>query len=118
MVLGAGFNLYAPAEGFPEDIAASAGAILDTPREGGKNQLAAAFLNRFWSVYREPGDYVDAYRARSLVLGKPIWVSAPEGQREAQALGLDDQCGLIVEYPDGTRQTLKAGEVRIREKKG
>lgn len=118
VVLGAGFNLYAPAEGFPEDIAASAGAILDTPREGGKNQLAATFLNRFWSVYREPGDYVDAYRARSLVLGKPIWVSAPEGQREAQALGLDDQCGLIVEYPDGTRQTLKAGEVRIREKKG
>ena len=61
---------------------------------------------------------MDAYRARSLVLGKPIWVSEPEGQREAQALGLDDQCGLLVEYPDGTRQTLKAGEVRIREKKG
>lgn len=118
VVLGAGFNLYPPREGFPEEIADSAGAVLDAPQDNGKNRMAAAFLNRFWALYREPGDYVAAYRERSLVLDRGIWVLTPQTQREARALSLDDSCGLVVEYPDGTRQTLKAGEVRIREKKG
>lgn len=118
VVLGAGFNLYVPEGGFPEDIAQTAGAILEAPRENGKNLLAAAFLNRFWALYREPGDYVPAYRARSMVLGKEIWVLRGAERQAARAMDIDAQCGLLVEYPDGSREVLKAGEVRIREKKG
>jgi len=118
VVLGVGFNLYAPAGGFPAEIADTAGAILPAPLDNGKNALSAAFLNRFWALYSSPEGYEEHYRQRCMVLGRDIWVITPKGQQPARALDLDENCGLIVEYPDGTRQTLKAGEVRIREKKG
>ena len=118
VVLGVGFNLYAPAGGFPAEIADTAGAILSAPLDNGKNALSAAFLNRFWALYRSPEGYEERYRQHCMVLGRDIWVISPRGQRPARALDLDKNCGLIIEYPDGTRQTLKAGEVRIREKKG
>lgn len=118
VVLGVGFNLYAPAGGFPPEIAGTAGAILPAPLDNGKNALTAAFLNRFWALYQDPMGYEERYRRHCLVLGRDIWVITPRGQQPARALDLDRRCGLIVEYPDGTRQTLKAGEVRIREKKG
>mgnify|MGYP004629182411 FL=1 len=118
VVLGVGFNLYAPADGFPAEIADTAGAILSAPLDNGKNALSAAFLNRFWALYRSPEGYEERYRQHCMVLGRDIWVISPRGQHPARALDLDKNCGLIIEYPDGTRQTLKAGEVRIREKKG
>lgn len=118
VVLGVGFNLYAPAGGFPPEIADTAGAILSAPMDNGKNALCAAFLNRFWALYRRPEGYEARYRQHCMVLGREVWVITPKEQRLAKALDLDERCALIVEYPDGTRQTLKAGEVRIREKKG
>lgn len=118
VVLGAGFNLYPPQEGFPEELTGVAGAILPQTLDNGKNKLAALFLQSFWDLYRSPKDHLPAYKEKSMVLGKDIWVQTPQGQQSAKALDLDERCGLIVEYPDGTRAVLKAGEVRIREKKG
>ena len=118
VVLGAGFNLYPPQEGFPEELTGIAGAILPQTVDNGKNKLAALFLQSFWDLYRSPKDHLPAYKEKSMVLGKDIWVQTPPGQQSAKALDLDEHCGLIVEYPDGTRAVLKAGEVRIREKKG
>ena len=117
-VLGVGFNLYAPKQGFPPELEGIAGAILDAPRDNGKNALAAAFLNRFWALYRNPEGYEAQYRQHCMVLGREIWVVTAQGERAARAVDLDGQCGLIVEYSDGSRQVLQAGEVRIREKKG
>ena len=118
IVLGVGFNLYAPKEGFPPELASIAGAILDAPRDNGKNALTAAFLNRFWALYRNPVGYEAEYKRQCMVLGRDVLVITAQAERPARAVDLDGTCGLIVEYPDGTRQTLKAGEVRIREKKG
>ena len=118
VVLGVGFNLYAPKEGFPPELAGVAGAILDTPRDNGKNALTAAFLNRFWALYQAPEGYEQEYKRHCMVLGREVLIITAQAERPAKAVDLDGQCGLIVEYPDGTRQTLKAGEVRIREKKG
>lgn len=117
-MLGVGFNLYAPKEGFPPELAGVAGAILDTPRDNGKNALTAAFLNRFWALYQAPEGYEREYKRHCMVLGREVLIITAQAERPAKAVDLDGQCGLIVEYPDGTRQTLKAGEVRIREKKG
>ena len=58
------------------------------------------------------------YKRDCMVLGREVLIITAQAERPAKAVDLDGQCGLIVEYPDGTRQTLKAGEVRIREKKG
>lgn len=137
-VLGIGINVYQPKEGFPEGLGGIAGAVFDTGREDAKNRLAAEFLNRFWSYYHfEHGaqeahagrearyhrdarcgagagaDYVEEYRRRSFVIGKRIAVLSAGGAKNAVALGIDDECRLLVEYEDGVRESLSSGEISI-----
>lgn len=57
------------------------------------------------------------YRARSLVIGKVVTVTPLAGQAsvpyQARVLGIDDTAALIVQTTDGTRQTLRSGEVSL-----
>ena len=39
---------------------------------------------------------------------------SPAGQRSALALDVDDDCRLLVQYPDGRREALSTGEISIR----
>ena len=114
VVLGIGFNVYPPAGGFPAEIADIAGSILQEQHSGTKNELAAAFLNHFFQLYQTRADYAPAYRARSMVIGKSIVVSGPNGSRNAVALDIDRDCRLIVRYEDGSVASLSSAEVSIR----
>ena len=40
------------------------------------------------------------------------------GEREAVAEAVDDEFGLVVRYPDGTRETVFSGEVSVRGLEG
>lgn len=114
-VLGAGFNVYPPAEGFPEELETVAGTLFPTPRNDGKNLLAAAFLNRFLPLYHagDQSDYVRRYREKSIVLGRKILLETSGGREEATVLDIDSQCRLVVQYPDGRIKSLSSGEIRI-----
>ncbi len=122
-VLGIGFNVYEPEGGFPEEIRERAGAILTERIGGAKNRLIAAFIRQFICYYREEIErkddgqlpaYVHAYQERCFVVGREIDVIAGGQSRPARALSVDDDCRLLVEYGDGTRETLASGEVSIR----
>lgn len=114
-VVGVGFNVCPPEDGFPEEISWIAGAILPRSQEGTRNRLAAAFLKHFLAIYRSGGTgYAEEYRRRSLVIGKPIQVLSPAGQRPAVALDVDSSCRLIVRYDDGSVEALSSSEVSIR----
>ncbi len=115
-VLGIGFNVYTPEKGFPEEIRNRAGAILSGFVPEGRNRLASEFLNRFMYYYtdREPGEYVEKYRARSFVIGQKITVIVAGTEQKATALAVDDECRLLVRYEDGRTETLSSGEVSIR----
>ena len=119
VIPGIGFNLYSPAGGFPEELETIAGAILPSPMDGGKNRLAAAFLNRFLDICSnpDPSGYAQAYRQRSMVLGKRIRVLSPAGARTAWALDVDRDCRLIVRYEDGTVEHLSSAEVSVAEER-
>jgi len=112
-VVGVGVNVYTPKDGFPAEIADIAGSLWDSPVPEGKNRLAAEFLNRFWTLYRTGGDFLEDYRRRSLVVGKPLTVLSGDTRRNALALGIDDRCRLRVRFGDGTEQSLSYGEVSI-----
>lgn len=115
IILGIGINVYPPAEGFPQEIAATAGAVLPQPQEGGRNRLAAAFLNRFLDCYHgDPADCARRYRDRSLVIGKHITVITPQATREATALDVDRDCRLVVRWPDGQVDRLSSAEISVR----
>lgn len=115
VILGIGVNVYPPRKGFPQELKEHAGAVFQEKRSDGKNRLTAEILNCFMTLYKgnADGDHVREYRDRSLVLGKDIQVLRPEGSRAARVLDIDQDCRLEVEYEDGTRERLRAGEIRI-----
>ena len=119
-VLGVGFDVCAPAGGWPPELQAVAGSLLPdaAPPPGARAALAAAFLNRFWPLYQAlPScDFLPDYRARQAALGRTVEVRRPGSvPRQAVALEVDDNCRLVVRYLDGSRETaaLNSGELRI-----
>ena len=116
VILGIGFNILTPGDGFPEEIKDIAGAIFERPQKDIRNRLAAEFINRFMAAYLTPGfaGYEEKYRKRSLAIGRNVNVLLPEGPKEAFVLDVDNDCRLIVRYPDGTEDLLYSGEVSIK----
>ena len=115
-VLGAGVNVYVPEGGFPPELSEVAGAVLERRRDDIKNRLAAEFINRFDEYYfRQDGKaYSEKYRQRSLVTGRRVKVITPAGSEEALALGIDEECRLLVKYDDGSTRALSSGEISVR----
>jgi BirA family biotin operon repressor/biotin-[acetyl-CoA-carboxylase] ligase len=58
--------------------------------------------------------WVEEYRRQCVNLGKPVRLLWTEGQTEAVAEDIDEQFGLTVRLPDGSRQTVRTGEVSVR----
>ena len=116
MVLGAGVNLYPPAEGFPEEIQSIAGSVLERSCPEAKNRLVGEFLNRFWYFYTHPEcrAYLEDYRARSLAIGRNVTVLSAGQAVSACAYGIDDDFRLLVRYDSGKTEALSYGEIRIQ----
>ncbi len=116
MVLGAGVNLYPPAEGFPEEIQSIAGSVLEHSCPEARNRLVGEFLNRFWDFYSHPEcrAYLEDYRARSLAIGRNVTVLSAGKAVSAYAYGIDDDFRLLVRYENGDTEALSYGEIRIQ----
>lgn len=116
MVLGAGVNLYPPAEGFPEEIQPIAGSVLERSCPEAKNRLVGEFLNRFWDFYTHPEcrTYLEDYRSRSLAIGQNVTVLSAGRAVSACAYGIDDDFRLLVRYDSGKTEALSYGEIRIQ----
>ena len=83
-VLGLGFNVVAPAEGWPAELQSVAGALFDgDPAPGARAALAAAFLNEFWPLYRTGprSGYLDEYRSRLALTGQRVLVTPRRAHR-------------------------------------
>ncbi len=117
-VVGIGINVKEPEGGFPEEIHATASAILSQEeyRPGTRNALVAAVLEDFWRYYQELEEktFLPAYKARSMLLGQRIQVIENTQTREAIGGEIDDDCRLNVTFEDGSAARLNAGEVRIK----
>lgn len=77
-VLGLGFNITAPPDGWPAELQDVAGALFDdAPPPGARAALAAAFLNEFWALYHgvPKPEYLPEYRARQALLGQTVTVT-------------------------------------------
>lgn len=118
-VLGLGFNVAAPADGWPEELQDVAGSLYDgSPAPGARAVLAAEFLNAFWPLYRAGprSKYLDEYRNRQALTGQKILVMPRKGTpRTATALGIGEECELIVRYDGENRPAaLHSGEASVR----
>ena len=120
-VLGVGINVCPPKGGFPDGIKDIAGSVSDTYEPKLKESIAAAFLREFSHIYKG-GDYMDEYRNLSAVIGREVniyrtptaEISATTPSEKAYAYGIDDDCRLLVRYPDVREEALFSGEISIR----
>lgn len=112
-VLGIGINVYQPKQGFPKELASVAGAVFEEKQNDGKNRLIAAFLNRFYSHYSDGKDYVELYRNRNFAIGKQVTLTSFNESKNATVLGIDEECRLMVRYPDGTEGRYSSGEIHV-----
>lgn len=115
VVMGIGLNAYIPEGGFPEDIKDIAGPIFKQKENEGRNKLAAAFINSFMNYYNnwDKKEYYDAYKNKSMILNKEIYVVTPEGNKTVFAKDIDENFELVVD-DHGVERVLSSGEVHIK----
>lgn len=120
VVPGIGLNVNEEPEDFPEDIRSVAGSLaMAAGRKLERGRLAAEMVNSLDRMYTAwqvgGGDYLVRYRALCLTVGREVQViRAGVPPRTAFAEAVDDDFGLVVRYPDGSRETVTAGEVSVR----
>lgn len=107
LVTGVGVNIST--KDFPDDIKNTAGSL---NRAVDKNILAAEIANNILTL---SDGYMDEYRQKSCVIGKKIIYYKNSVPFEAQAIGIDDNGGLIV-FDGKEKTTLTGGEISVRLK--
>lgn len=118
VIVGIGINMGFPVDNFPEELRTVAGAVFGAePIPEMRCRMTAAVLDKLAKYYNHLGDRpcYEAYKKRSLVLGRPINILTP-GQNPvpARAIDIDEDFALIVQYEDGTIRRLNSGEVSVR----
>lgn len=119
LIAGVGINCSHAPEDFEETVrpvATSLSHVLGRPVR--RADLAVCVIRALDGMYRDfphaKQGYLARYRADCITTGKRVQVITPTSRREAQALEIDDEFRLVVEYDDGSRQALAAGEVSVR----
>ena len=110
VVLGIGVNLLPPTNGFPQEIAHRAGAVLEKSRQRFlRERMAIGFFHRLEAHLRHAPNVYAAYRQRSFLLGKCVtW----EG-KTATVRDILPDFRLDLELADGTHRYLDSGEVSL-----
>ena len=124
-VVGIGVNLFPPQTGFPPHLS-HVTSILPAARRGEfdalRDALIRAILRHFSAIYDAfpSTDFLTEYKESMLLIGKKVTVYDALTDREkkgigktARALDVTDDGALLVEYEDGKREVLSAGEVTL-----
>lgn len=114
-VLGIGINLFSTCP-VPSELEHILGFALDSQDDVDKTALAEEIRDEFFLLYPTLCErkFADEYRKRMFLTGKRVSVIREEKEIPALVKGTDDDLHLLVEYDDGTQETLGAGEVSIR----
>jgi len=113
VVVGIGINVTDP--GFPDELKQVAGSLSGQCRDFSRNRLAALVANHLLELSAALPDrsFLDEYRKRSILLGKPIRFLENNVWYDAVAVDVDNSGGLVIETATG-RRTLTSGEVSVR----
>jgi BirA family biotin operon repressor/biotin-[acetyl-CoA-carboxylase] ligase len=108
VIIGIGLNISTT--DFPEDAQNAASLMTDIKRA----DLAVAITNELLGLVGSSKNFIEYYKAHSLLLGREI--SVIEGSRRipATALDIDGDGGLTVKLESGEIKTLRSGEISIR----
>ena len=118
-IVGIGINCRQTVEDFPpqlRDMAASLSAVAGT--DVSPARLAAAMVEALWQMDKtlltEKSRIMTAYKEHCITLGKDIQVLRGDTVRCGKAVDMDEDGGLWVAFPDGSRELINSGEVSVR----
>lgn len=118
VIPGIGVNALVPDGGFPEELRDIAGAVFpERALPELRCRIAAGILDRLWTTCGGDriADCFEAYRSRSLVLGREVDLLRSEQEPvPARVLDLERDYSLRVQLSDGREQRVRSGEVRVR----
>ena len=110
VILGVGVNLLSPKNGFPPEIAARAGAVLEKSKKRFlREDMMIGFFSRLEKHLRNTARVYAAYRGRLFVLGKQVTF---EG-RVATVRDILPDFRLELVFEDGTQRYLDSGEISL-----
>ena len=110
VIIGIGINLTT--KDFPCDVQNASCLNADVKRA----ELICAVANELNRIVCSGyGEFMEYYRSHSLVVGEDIVFIKGGVSTPARAVGIDDFGGLEVELADGTRDTLRSGEITVRK---
>ena len=127
IIIGIGVNCFSQV--FPEEIKDKAAFIEDPKKEFSRSQLAAAIIDKLFSLINnfDKRRILMEYKSRSMILGQQVllygssYSARPEHGGtgvKARAIDIDENGGLVVEYMEGRHaremDTITSGEVTIR----
>ena len=118
-VVGIGVNCLQQPADFPEEIAKIATSLSMAAKEKIRPEvLAAAMVEALQKIslelFSEKTRIMEAYKDNCITLGKDIQVLRADTIRAGFAMDLDEDGGLLVQYPDGSQETVSSGEVSVR----
>ena len=117
VILGIGLNVKQT--DFTPDVAEIATSLEAEGIVVSREQAAAALIRALDRMYAaliagETEQYLAAYRRDCVNLGKPVRMISGEQWESAEAIGVDEQFGLVVRLADGRSRIVRSGEVSVR----
>ena len=119
VVAGIGINVSQSAEDFGDDVSKLAISLEQAlGRRIRRTDLAGAVIRALdWMMADFPhakADYLERYRSDCLTLGREVRLIQKGESRIAFAQSIDDEFALVVRHPDGSLETVSAGDVSVR----
>ena len=118
-IIGIGINCLQKEGDFPPEISNLATSLfLASGKSIQTEVLIAAMVTALHKMDRilfsGKTQLMADYKAHCVTLGKEIQVIKGDEIRPGKACDLDEDGGLWVEFPDGSRETVSSGEVSVR----
>ena len=118
-IVGIGINCSQQPGDFPPEIASIATSLaMEAGSPMDRSRLIAALIENFSQMEQQllsnKAAIMEAYRKSCITLGKEVSVHRFDSVRHGIARQLDADGGLTVEFPDGSFETVNAGEVSVR----
>jgi BirA family biotin operon repressor/biotin-[acetyl-CoA-carboxylase] ligase len=116
VVVGVGINVNGPREALPPEIAAAATSLeAESGRRQDRLELIVAMLGgleeaaALFDLHQGLGPLADRWRALAAMQGRRVKLAQED--REGVPVDLSPDGGLVVDWDDQTRTTVRAGEV-------
>ena len=119
LVVGVGLNVNTPPEAFTGELSAIAGSLFSvTGKKISSQKAAEALIEELDRMYADwQNDHrccLEEYTRSCINLKRPVLLIRGEEKIKAYVEGIDDNYALMVRHENGQMETIKTGEVSLR----